>query len=355
MSERYFPRLDGVRALAVIGVLATHFLYDDLKDAQLGRIGVRTFFVLSGFLITRILLDYRARMSVGEAARTFYWRRFLRLAPPYYLAIALCLVLGIAQMRADWPWHALYASNVLFDLRNLPHEPAGHLWSLAVEEQFYLVWFVVVVCLPRTWLLPAIAGAIVAAPIFRVATFLLLDRHVTQTPAVMDCLAMGTLLGWASLNRPEILRAFGNWPVFFVLTGSMVTVMIYSPELIFLGTIIAFFGASLVALAALPETRGLDWLQWNPLSDLGRISYGVYLYHLFVLILVDRYTPIANPYLRAAFLTHITLCVSIVSWKLVEKPALRRKSFLEHNHRIVDENIDRSVTTLQGDGAKQQA
>jgi peptidoglycan/LPS O-acetylase OafA/YrhL len=142
----YLPRLDGVRALAVGGVLVTHFMWflEPIQTMELGRTGVRLFFVLSGFLITRILLDYRSRMSVGEAARHFYWRRFLRLAPPFYLAVTVALILNLANMREDWPWHVFYLSNFLLAARGSV-EPVGHLWSLAVEEQFYLVWFAVVV------------------------------------------------------------------------------------------------------------------------------------------------------------------------------------------------------------------
>lgn len=321
---RYFPRLDGLRALAVSGVLIHHFLYKLPGVAALlpGNIGVRLFFVLSGFLITRILLDYRDRMTTSEAAATFYWRRFLRLAPPFYFAIAVAAILGVVNMREDWPWHALYLSNILFDFRPVEGvRPVGHLWSLAVEEQFYLLWFAVILLVPRRYILPAIIFAIVVEPVYRAS-----GLRVWNLWETTSALGVGALLGWASINNERLLRSFGSWPVFWTSAALLLGSLIFYPSAHLTFPAMALFSASIVALAALPDTKGLDWLQFAPLRDMGKISYGIYLYHAFLPpIFALAGVEFPHYYLRAAVLICLSVAVAALSWFLIEAPALRLK------------------------------
>src|SRR6266436_9372488 len=131
----YLPRLDGIRGLAISAVLVEHFISNRVIGGfSPGGFGVLTFFVLSGYLITRILMQYSDRgTKVGAAAAHFYWRRFLRLSPPYYLAIAVAGIFGLAGIRSTWWVHALYLSNVKFALQGT-FGGASHFWSLSVEE-----------------------------------------------------------------------------------------------------------------------------------------------------------------------------------------------------------------------------
>jgi peptidoglycan/LPS O-acetylase OafA/YrhL len=155
----YLPKLDGLRAVAV-GLVVLHHLGSPIfEKLGAGTLGVRLFFVISGYLITRILIEARsAPDSIGTKAEKFYWKRFLRLAPALFLAIGFSAWLNIANMRQDWWIHILYLTN--FKVAIDQHwGDAGHFWSLAVEEQFYLFWFAAVVMLPKRWLLPMmIAG-----------------------------------------------------------------------------------------------------------------------------------------------------------------------------------------------------
>lgn len=315
----YFPRLDGVRALAVGGVLVAHSLWQipGIEAAKLGHLGVRVFFVLSGFLITRILLDYRDRMTVREAAATFYWRRFLRLGPPFYLAILVSAAIGIGNMRADWPFHALYLSNFLLAW-NGPHRPLGHLWSLAVEEQFYLLWFVVVVWLPRRWLMPSIIGGILLAPLFRYVSTGWVAWPAVLPPAVVDCLAFGCLIGVASLRHPKLYAAFADWRLFWLASAGLVALFFY-PNSVVYGTVAGLFGASLIALAACPSMTKLDWLCIAPLRDMGKISYGIYLYHGFL----PLFAPGAH--IHPLVYAWLSIILAAISWVLLERPILRLK------------------------------
>ena len=112
MLLEHQPRLDGLRAIAVGMVLLQHFT-SVMGRFGFGQLGVRLFFVLSGYLISRIIFDYAARgVPVALAARQFYWRRLLRLTPPLYLTIAITALFGLSNMRQDWLWHALYLTNI---------------------------------------------------------------------------------------------------------------------------------------------------------------------------------------------------------------------------------------------------
>src|SRR5208337_4189358 len=156
--------LDGIRALAVIAVMIQHFDPGTVRWIKLGHVGVRVFFVLSGFLITGILLQARQSaeidgLSKWRVLRNFYARRFLRIFPIYYLVILVTWVAGIAEMRESVGWNLSYLSNFYFYQRGTGNYSVTHLWSLAVEEQFYLLWPLLILFLPRKWL----AGAIVSA------------------------------------------------------------------------------------------------------------------------------------------------------------------------------------------------
>jgi peptidoglycan/LPS O-acetylase OafA/YrhL len=107
------PRLDGIRALAIGCVLLEHFSTNSMvRELGLGEFGVRSFFVLSGFLITRILIGYRKKgLSVSSAAGQFYWRRLVRLAPAYYLCIGITAFFSIGGVEKTWWIHAIYLSN----------------------------------------------------------------------------------------------------------------------------------------------------------------------------------------------------------------------------------------------------
>jgi peptidoglycan/LPS O-acetylase OafA/YrhL len=137
---------------------------------------------------------------------------------------------------------------------------------------------------------------------------------------VIDCLAIGALIGWASLNSPALYRLFANWWS-LVLSSIILVLAIRQHDVVAMGTAEALFSACFVALAAAPKARGLDWLTFAPLRDLGKISYGVYLYHGFLMPYLHG-TP--GP-LRAAVLIAATIALAALSWVLLERPILRFK------------------------------
>src|SRR5258708_7747412 len=162
------PQLDSIRAFAILVVLIHHFLPVDkiipTDFITLGLIGVRLFFVLSGFLITGILLRARGE---ERALRQFYYRRVLRIFPIYYLTLIIIFVVS-PYLRSEGAWLAAYATNYITPFKSL--EPAGHFWTLAVEEQFYLLWPFLMLLAPARYLLKIIVASIVFAVLFRFFT-----------------------------------------------------------------------------------------------------------------------------------------------------------------------------------------
>jgi len=336
----YLPQLDGLRAVAVACVLAFHFVPGVDRYAPLGTIGVRLFFVLSGFLITGILLSWRGQ-PLGEALTTFYARRALRIFPLFYFALAAAAVLNIGPVRQTFAWHATYLSNFYFYQRGDWHGSVSHLWSLAVEEQFYLAWPLLILSAPARWLRPAITAMIAIAPLSR-----LLFPHPMDSVLLTSCLdslGLGALLALgASTPAPHKEVPYGGVPykAFAGVGGGLVGTTL---GLRYFGiggqlqTVGLDFGVSLLSAWVVARAAGGfagaagRFLSWPPAMAIGKISYGLYVYHGFTPYLLGRYVPgfVAMPVpLRVAMLAAATLLMAMASWRWLERPLLNQKARL---------------------------
>lgn len=345
-SLEYMPRLDGLRAVAVIAVLVEHFIPSDaIRDISPGGAGVTLFFVLSGYLITRILIKYaESQASLAAAAVQFYWRRFLRLSPPFFVAIAVAALLGLSGMRENWLIHGLYLTNLKIGLSGHWGTGADHFWSLCTEEQFYLLWFLVAVALPRRHLVPVILLCFAITLVFRVAVFGM-DWSPLSTvllPGNLVSLTMGALLAQAEndgrlafITRTASNRKFllASGLLFFAVSVSLpsanISRVVFYP---FAGAL--FFGA-LVFTAAQPGTnKALDWLCNGPLRQIGKISYGIFVYHMFLPEIL-RKLPLADQifdgtsWLGFVLLCLVSVLVAWISWVFMEEPVLRYKNRLK--------------------------
>jgi peptidoglycan/LPS O-acetylase OafA/YrhL len=352
-AERVIPvepghlaQLDGLRAIAVAAVAWFHFMPLRNYGIPLGPLGVQLFFVLSGFLITGILLDARyASENIWEkrfAWRQFYCRRFLRIFPLFYMALAIGVVFDLPAVRETWLWHATYTSNFHCFLNRAWDGHAGHFWSLAVEEQFYLFWPLVILFLPRKHLLPVMLSAIVFAPICRLGVPLFYaddDFAHCLTPACFDSLGIGALLAYGVRN-PKVCHP-GRTAVILLAIGIAGCALTFGFKLMpKLGqTFAACFFGWLVYSAARGFT-GLfgSFLQAGPMSFLGRISYGLYVLHMFAFDALDfaikhLHLPAAvsnHGVLRAPILAAITIMAASISWYLYEKPLNDLKRFFPY-------------------------
>jgi peptidoglycan/LPS O-acetylase OafA/YrhL len=341
--------IDGLRAFAVAGVLFSHYW---TSQYEIGHIGVRLFFVISGYVITDILLRARAivenRQSTAlKAAGRFFIRRALRIFPAYYALLLLAVIVNIEHIRDVAWWHAAQLSNILFSLRNdfVPGYTA-HYWSLSIEEQFYLVWPLSILLVPRRFLGTMIAATVLVAVLYRsVSLFFLPDALVSYylTPVAFDSLGVGAVLAVCQ-RRPDFDRIL-LWTIAISAVPAIVIAVLLVSDMLGDGT--WAYAGLLVALLNLPllwlvrqASRGMGGLAGmilaaGPVVYLGRISYGIYLYHLFVLEIFVRLLKqlgIAFPFEGpATFLicSTITIAVAALSWHFLEQPFNRLKGNFE--------------------------
>jgi peptidoglycan/LPS O-acetylase OafA/YrhL len=290
-STSYIPQLDTLRAFAVIGVINWHWLKGGWS---FGGTGVILFFVLSGYLITGILLKakYNSENSISAKIYTlknFIARRTLRIFPLYFLFISV-FILGlknIQNVQDYWIWYYLYASNILFFLKQgFLSVLLNHTWSLAVEEQFYLFWPLIILFVPRKDELKIILGFILLGPISRIVFSFLNLWDNTLLTTYLDCLAGGGLLAYLQLN-PSTMKGFGQLkrfiPYAISILGAFVIYVYYMHQAYFhIVTNMLYALTTCLILYQLTSNYHQKWnfIFRNPaLIFLGKISYGLYIYH----------------------------------------------------------------------------
>lgn len=345
--------LDGVRGIAVLMVLWAHCV--PLADAvarrigvsfAFGYLGVEIFFVLSGFLITRILLWDRAH---DVPLRYFLARRALRIFPIYYLTLAIVWVFWRDPLTG---WAAVYLSN--YHLALYPaHGLLSPTWSLAVEEHFYMVWPLLVVFLPREksrlvaqfGFLAIAVGTALMFTLF-VENWRLMDRLIFQGSACrMISLGAGAALAYhertlRSLRLRGVLLALA-----IVGVGGLVTqiapklVTIRWVPLIKLVAFPTFAAGMLVLIIRFSQANALPMraLRSRPLTYIGRISYGIYLYHfpIFVLLGITASREWEKaPQWKGWLALALTFGMASASYYLIEAPILRLKDRFAVKPRI---------------------
>ena len=367
MSGRHLPGLDGLRAVAVLGVMAYHLGFG---WASGGYLGVDLFFVLSGFLITSLLLEeWCSSARIRLAA--FWGRRARRLLPALFLVLVAVAVYAVVNGRFSSPtsggaaidlsglrgdalatlfyvanWHSIFSHQSYFTQFSTP-SPLQHTWSLAIEEQFYLVWPLVIVALvrlrPRNWrrvglglcVVGALASAVAMAVLYHPGADPSRIYYGTDTRA-FDLLA-GAALAFGAAARPQpgpLARARLHIaaPVAVVVLGvfwaSAGTAGGLPTSTMFRG---GFLGAAVLAAIVIADVRQLDQgplakvLSIRPLGWIGTISYGLYLWHwpIFVYLNTAR-TGLSGIALTLARVG-LTFALASTSFYLVERPVRRHR------------------------------
>ena len=357
----HIPALDGVRGIAIVLVLLSHFMLRDyfMNErhyfmTQFGWIGVDLFFVLSGFLITGILLDSRQNEHYW---RNFYRRRVLRIFPLYYFVVIITWLTVLFIEKApdrlqgydSFGWFFTFTPNIAMGLKNnyLYHSHIfnlNHLWSLAIEEQFYLFWPLIVRYLPMRWL------AILCLVLISMGTGL---RHFTDHLVGMDLsissytfpfcrmdgLAAGSFLA-AALRLGWLQNIPSKWwlaRILFVSTGILIMGNFINGTKQTLYTLSALFFSALLFLTLNPDARAIARrvCENRFLRHLGKYSYGLYVFHhMFEYfwrnwfgkpLLESNLHPVIGQtlFILAAF--GGTYILARISWILIEEPFLRLK------------------------------
>lgn len=302
-STRHFASLDGLRFLCIAAVLWHHSPMLQEWSAVLfsrGHLGVHMFFVLSGFLITTLLLREEDQHGAFNLP-AFFWRRALRILPVYLLVVTVAalydiVLKGNSDNIALLPYYYLFLSNFIAgtDIGFL-----APTWSLAVEEQYYLIWPLLLLLVPRRGIVPLLLGLIAlnvagAMGAFGILPFgpLNLGLHIpTYAPILMGSL-VGVMLhhraGFAGLYR---LAGFTYAPLVWlgllVLAAALLPRTLGGAHNLLLHVLMCLWLAALV----LREDHAMaPALTWAPIARIGQISYGIYLYHLFAMAVAYQVT-----------------------------------------------------------------
>ena len=339
------PALDGLRALSVLAVMVFH-----ASARPKGEwIGVQVFFVISGLVITLTILE-EVRATNGFSLRKFYARRALRLLPA--LAAMLIVVGAYALLVPDrLSPHAVgraglgalfYVANWLFVIKGSRPLLLVHTWSLAVEEQFYLLWpplvYVLVFRRRGVWavLIASVVGTIASAA-WRyglVTHHSGVNRAYLGTDTRVDAILVGCALavvlhaGWMPTGERSLalVRAAGAAGaavlVVSALTVSRQRMWLYKGGL----TALALCAVAVIALVVLsPDGVTSRVLGWRPLENLGRISYGVYLWHLPIFVVTRNAFPHASNAIVIPAMSVLAIGAAALSYRFVEQPFLRLK------------------------------
>ena len=334
-------QIDSLRILAVVWVLFDHF-WLAAGSGPMGRLSVRLFLLISGYLITHILLRARDAMDREQAPLrrvllNFYARRALRIAPAYYLLLLLTWQLGAEDFQGALPWHLSFQSSLLFAKTQSwgPPYQLAHLWTLSVQEQFYLLWPTIVLLVRRGALGMWIAAIAATGPIFRLGMVMLgLDDTAgayTLLPSSATALCIGAAAAMLERNR-SVPAWFANArPIWLLGAGAAFAAVSLAGlpgrlhylvlEFVWLAPLAALLLSAAGGIGG-PVGRILDqrWLQY-----LGRISLGVYLYQNLAFAAAKWAVgglglPISNG--PAVFLATTVFAIgfALISWKLLEQP-----------------------------------
>lgn len=351
MKDGYIIQLDGLRFFSVLMVMIAHWLQWQWTNPVLTKIpfghGVTLFFVLSGFLITRILLENRDKYNISHLnkfhlVKNFYIRRFFRIFPIYYLLIFGLFIFNYKNTHEIFPWLITYTSNIYQSINNVYVEDFNHFWSLAVEEQFYLFWpFVILFIKPRKTFITIILTIIIAL-IIRTYLYLYVGKWMATSYFTLSCmhaLGLGALLAFIKLYKPRIENALSNpiWLYFAVVIyiGSLYFQNIFNLDW-YKEILDDFFFAILATFIILRASnngfRGFFKLVLENkfIVYSGKISYGLYVFHLFTPAIFYYIAPriglsITNKYTFFIALYFLTFLVSYISWKLIESPINKLK------------------------------
>jgi len=341
LASAHLPALDGLRAMAVTVVIVYHLGFESIP----GDLGVSAFFVLSGFLISWLLLQEISHTG-GISFRQFYARRALRIVPAYYAFLVLIYVQE--HLRGyEWdPWLTVsgfsYLVNYYNGMHGHPNTAIAHAWSLSVEQQFYVLWPILLNLLMRkgsivaAWILAGIIVCVVGIRSIMYLGFAVDHAYLYNAfETRFDSIAIGCLVAIVATWRRVVMLAG-------VLSKSslapVITLLLlccsrvwgpagyhYSIGFTIDSTLLAVFMVQLLILSRQPAWH---WLDHPVMVYLGKISYSLYLYHLLALGIAFRLVP--HP-LGARVMVSLLLCVLIAScsYWFVELPFLRLK------HRLV--------------------
>lgn len=347
---KYYRSLDGLRAIAAIGVIIAHYFtirkipdYPAIASlAALGGTGVSLFFVLSGFVITRILLFSR---DGSNYFKSFYIRRVLRIFPLYIVSLLayyyVPFLLGIAESVTPFSsqiYYWTYLQNFASTF-NWPAEGPTHFWSLAVEEHFYLMWPAIIYLSfhRKTNTLALISALLILLPLllryFMLSQGFLIDVF---TFTRLDQLTLGGILALFEIEG-FLEKKYNRVYLFTFILGLLLIVFTSILPEFWMDLLkhnafgICYFGLIALAVTSTKESLLTKFLS-NPIMQyLGKISYGIYVWHLLASQFVNRFLKTESVIFNFVTLLALTILISAVSFQFLETPFLKLKRYFSYS------------------------
>jgi peptidoglycan/LPS O-acetylase OafA/YrhL len=361
------PGLDGLRAVAILLVFFLHADY-----VYIGWVGVQLFFVLSGFLITNILLRMKESESAKDYFKKFYGRRFLRIFPVYYFYLAVMFAIASVLIYLDYHKSYMqlfqgqvpYAIAYVYNLFNASHTYSGesrligHMWSLSTEEQFYIFWPLILFLTPKKNLKKLLLAAVFVGPLFRLGITLLyrftevsflyskMGIVIYVLPfSQIDAFALGAMITQFKFPKARlqffvllVLLPVAGLVTQYYSTGALDTYSalgyLFPLQFDGLKQVWGYFGLNylfaLLIYLVVKEKMFLRVLESKAMRYIGKISYGLYIYHYAVIWFVARIRDfglqesVAKP-LTLVISAAVTFLLASASYKYLEKPILDLK------------------------------
>lgn len=301
------------------------------------------FFVLSGYLISNILFELKektqdGRMTNGQAMRSFYARRILRIFPAYYILVFFLHYINHANTREIFPWLVTYSSNLLECKEGKFIGDFNHLWSLAIEEQFYLIWPLIIIFVDRKYILKTILFVMALSVICRASCFYFIDNWFYASYFTLNLffpLCLGALLAYAKRYSTKLAAVFGSFPLLLTSVAFYTgfhyiwkfIIRIDFANAIFDEYIFSVACAFIVYRASSGgfKTMGNFLLTNRIVIYLGKISYGIYLYHLFIVgffwnLMSPFHIHFENKRIMWLIYLMLTIILATFSYYVIEKP-----------------------------------
>jgi len=350
------PQIEGLRFIAVLSVVVGHWVSLDFSNNFVFSnipysAAVNLFFVISGFLITSILLNkkeeiHEGKISFLKAIKNFYIKRILRIFPIYYLLIAILCILSYNSIKEYIVYLLTYTLNWFMVAKSTYTGNVTHLWSLAIEEQFYLIWPFLIFIVPKRWIL----GTIIIFILIGILSKIYFAYYIhylmgvnAATTSCFDSLGFGALIAYIQRKRTQPFRP--RLYKTYLLISILIYILLFidpgflNPEL---RGIFPNFGNSVVFffIVTIAANNGFSrviksFLENNVVLYLGSISYGIYLYQAYA----------TNVYFNTGFnkyfpnmkgdadlfimLFLIAIIMASASWYLIERPILSLKKYFQ--------------------------
>ncbi len=354
----YYRQLDGLRAVAILLVMGAHWFLPHAEGEILKNLpyssGVTLFFVISGFLITKILLDFKeknkeAGISQFNSIKSFYIRRSLRIFPIYYITIFFLFFINFSAVKELFPWLVSYTTNIYMVLNSQYIGSFTHFWSLAVEEQFYIFWVFVVVFVPKDYLKGTITTfiAISLLTLFYLMQFTSYWLSDLLVICQMHSLGFGALIAYYLKYEPEYfekisLSKMKGYLAAILILYTIIFIYRKPDELfealkLFKNPLISAAYFFVVLIAVKEGYRGIlkMILENRVMVFIGKISYGLYIYHLFMHPFfhnfLNKYIGLKTSetgYMLVYFA--LDIIIATISWYALEKPILGLKRYFKY-------------------------